>query len=161
MGTIAINDRLVIHALIDGLVADGPTFDARAAEDLISRLPFSSRSSALQIMGSWRGSDTTTGHAAGVGNASVTDETDKAISVGTDGRWRIGGYKIDHSPGTIEIALMWEDTFEDASGKVCQLTYDPVTKRPLAMLLARDLSFAIGPLHVTYGRKFDPWKLPA
>lgn len=160
MNTISIGDRLTLHALVERLTADGDTFSAVDAEELIAKLPLSPRSSAFQMKALWTGSSSQTGYAAGRGTTTIKEDEEKSFTVGRDGRWRIGGYDIEHAPGVIEISLMWADTLEDATGKVCRLTYDPASKHPLAMSLARQLSFSIGPLHVTYGRAFDPWKRP-
>lgn len=160
MNTITIGDRLTLNALIDRLVANGDTFSADDAAELIAKLPFSPRSSSFQMKALWTGGSKQSGYAAGHGSATIKEDEEKSFGVGQDGRWRIGGYHLEHVSGMIEITLMWADTMEDATGKVCRLTYDPPSNRPLAMSLARDLSFSIGPLHVTYGRAFDPWKRP-
>lgn len=156
MHDISVERRLEINAVIDRLVADGNTFDAADAEELISKLPLSARSSLFQIDGRWQGTSSQQGYAAGHGQATIEDEEEKSLRVGKDRRWRIGGYQIDHVPGMIEISLLWVDTLDDASGKVCRLTYERASKRPVAMYLARDLSFSIGRMQVTYWRVFDP-----
>ncbi|QFR34015.1 hypothetical protein [Ancylobacter sp. TS-1] len=161
MVRISLEDRLAINALVDALVADGDRFDTAQAVELITKLPVSPRSSPFGFSARVSGEGTSQGYAAGIGNTSVTSDETKTFTAGSDRRWRIGGYAIEHKPGLIEISLLWEDTLEDRTGKACRLTYDPASRQPIAMLLARELSVSIGPLFVTYGRVFDAWKRPA
>lgn len=161
MVRISLEDRLAINSLVDTLVADGDRFDAGQASQLIAKLPLSPRSSPFGFTAKVSGEGTSQGYAAGIGDTSVAGEETKTFTAGTDRRWRIGGYKLEHKPGLIEISLLWEDTFEESTGKVCRLTYEPTSRKPVGMFLARDLSVSIGPLHLTYGRVFDPWKRPA
>ncbi|GLK83222.1 hypothetical protein GCM10017653_12910 [Ancylobacter defluvii] len=86
-------------------MGDGDTFDAAQAGQLIARAPITPKSSPLQFKGSWTGSSES-GTAAGVGQSYIGDEEQKSIGFGTDRRWRVGGYKIEHEPGTMEIELM-------------------------------------------------------
>lgn len=158
---LTLENRLGLNALLDRLVADGDSFSRADAEALISQLPLSRKPSVVQVSGRWRGTTRHDGYAAGHGRVTLDDTRERSLELGQDNCWRIGGYKVEHRPGIIEIALMWSDTMEVADGQVCRLMYDRRSGQPSAMYLARDLSFSMGALHVTYWRVFDFWKRPA
>lgn len=160
MADIPMQTRLTLNALLDRLVADGDVFDRADAQELINLLPLSPRSSPFQFLLSWTGSSTRRGAAPGHGDVSIKDEEDKSFALGRDRRWRIGGYKVGHEPGAIEIARMWDDTRIGVDEKICRLIYDYGSRLPQAMELSRERPFALGPL-VFISRTFDLWKTPA
>ncbi|MCB4767457.1 hypothetical protein LGR54_02465 [Ancylobacter sp. Lp-2] len=145
MARIDVDDPRVIHALLDGLVEDGDSFDTATAAELIARVPITLKSSPFQFKSAWNGSTTQSGYAAGVGQSSIKEKEEKSVEIGTDRRWRIGGYKIEHEPGQLDIELMWADTKLDPTGSLCRLTYDPPSRRPLMLYLGEQRALKLGP----------------
>jgi hypothetical protein len=84
---------------------------------------------------------------------------------------RFGGYEIVHRPGTVLIELLWSDQRrlldrEYGPSQAAKLTYDRLTKRPIAMQIEgvvhftlrwpfprRELAFSV--------MRYIPWKKPA
>lgn len=152
--------RLRINAILDTLVSDGSTFPATAAADLIRLLPLSQKSSAVQAEVKWSGDSSATGSVTASGPSSINSNQDREIRMGADNRDRIGGYRVEHSPGRIDIALMWGDIGPERK-PTARLVYDRRTQSPIRMLLSRDHYFRLGMVKVTYWRSFNAWKLPA
>ncbi|GAB4072889.1 hypothetical protein KHC28_08130 [Ancylobacter sonchi] len=141
-----VDDRLVIHALLDDLVEDGTSFDTTKATQLIARVPITQKSSPFQFRSAWNSSTSQSGYAAGIGQSSIKEDEEKSVEIGADRRWRIGGYKIEHEPGQLDIELMWADTKRDPTGSLCRLTYDPPSGRPSMLYLGEQRGLKLGPL---------------
>ncbi|WP_262273445.1 hypothetical protein [Microvirga yunnanensis] len=72
---------------------------------------------------------------------------------------RIGGYVVTHTPGHLEIELMWAETRADQTGQSCALIYDVRTKEPEEMRIAVQKSLSM--LFITFHFvSFIPWKTP-
>ncbi|SHO65792.1 hypothetical protein SAMN02745172_02439 [Pseudoxanthobacter soli DSM 19599] len=152
--------RLRINAMIDTLVSDESTFPAATAADLIRLLPLSRKSSMLQVEAQWSGDNSSARGVTASGPSSIDSTEDREIRIGADNRDRIGGYRIEHSPGRIDIALMWDDIGPERK-PTARLEYDRRTRSPIRMLLSKDYHFRFGMAKLTYWRKFNLWKLPA
>jgi len=72
---------------------------------------------------------------------------------------RIGGYVVTHTPGCLDIELMWAGTRTDRTGQLCSLIYDITTKEPQEMRLAVQKSLTV--LFITFNYvSLIPWKIP-
>ncbi|WP_230533244.1 hypothetical protein [Microvirga roseola] len=145
-----IHARLEAHAIIDRLVMDGPTFpidDARRLIDLIPVAP----SSRISFKGSFRSRGSGfKGHAAGVGNVEMDEEAkEKTFTLNVPASHKIGGYVGTHTPGSVDIELMWAETRADRTGQSCSLIYEASTGEPQEMLLAVQKSLALQ-LHLSF-----------
>jgi hypothetical protein len=156
-----LSARLEAHAILDRLVADGPTFpaaDARRLIDLIAVAP-SSRISFTGVFKS-RGPGAK-GHAAGIGDVNLEGEAKQTtLTLNVPASHRIGGYVVTHTPGHLEIELMWAETKADKTGQSCCLVYDVGTKEPQEMRIAVQKSLTV--LFITFNYiSTIPWKTPA
>lgn len=152
--------RLEANAIIDRLVMNGTTFSADDARRLIELIPVAPRT-RLSFIGSFmtRGSSFK-GHAAGIGDVEMKGETkEKTLNLNVQASHKIGGYVVTHTPGCINIELMWRETRPDRTGQSCSLVYDAKTREPQEMLLASQKSLTL--LFFTFSYiSFVPWKKP-
>lgn len=154
-------DRLEANAILDRLVADGPTFAAADARRLIALIPPRKPRRFTLNLGLIRPGTKTRGHAAGHGEVEVDERGEtKTWSSNPDPILKIGGYEVAHVPGMVEIALMWSETHLDWSGQSCTLTYDVVTGAPREMRIARQAMIGFLGFHLATIR-YVPWKAPA
>jgi len=155
-----IQRRLEAHAIIDRLVMDGPTFSADDARRLINLIPIAP-SSRLSFKGSFRSRGPGfKGHAAGIGDVEMKGEAkEKTLTLNVPASHKIGGYVVTHTPGSIDIELMWRETRADQTGQSCSLIYDISTGEPQEMLLAAQRSLTLLFLTFNY-TSFVSWKKP-
>jgi hypothetical protein len=156
-----LTDRLEAHALLDRLVADGPTFPAGDARRLIDLIPVAP-SSRISFRGVFTGhSPGTKGHAAGIGDVALEKEAKQTtFTLNVPASHRVGGYVVTHTPGHLEIELMWAETKADKTGQSCCLVYDVGTKEPQEMRIAVQKSLTV--LFITFNYiSTIPWKTPA
>jgi hypothetical protein len=72
---------------------------------------------------------------------------------------RIGGYVVTHTPGHLDIELMWAETRADRTGQSCSLIYDVGTKELEEMRIAVQKSLTV--LFITFNYiSTVPWKTP-
>ncbi|RYG57974.1 MAG: hypothetical protein EON60_13935 [Alphaproteobacteria bacterium] len=174
--TLTMPERYEINALLEELIENGPdTFDVAKAQRLIALVPLTQNTNTFEFITSQR-EDSTTGHAAGVGDVEIKGETKQKqkLLLGTDELHRVGGYKLRHNTrrnlGSIDIELMWADTELDASGQKASLVYrqpdvpqDLLIYRagfrhirlriPFTKIVLYEFSFGFG--------TYYPWKKPA
>jgi hypothetical protein len=155
-----LNARLEAHAILDRLVADGPTFPAGDARRLIDLIPVapSSRISFTGVFKS-RGPGVK-GHAAGIGDVNLEGEAKQTtLTLNVPTSHRIGGYMVTHTPGNLDIELMWVETRADRTAQSCSLVYDVSTREPKEMRIAVQKSVTM--LFITFNYiSFIPWKTP-
>lgn len=157
---IDLNARLEAHAILDRLVADGPTFpieDARRLIDLVPVVP----SSRISFTGIFRRrGPSAKGHAAGIGDVNLEgEEKQTTFTLNVPIPYRIGGYVVTHTPGLLDIELMWAETRADRTGQSCSLVYDVGTKEPEEMRIAVQKSLTV--LFITFNYiSLVPWKTP-
>lgn len=53
------------------------------------------------------------------------------------------GYVVTHTPGSINIELMWAETKSDQTGLSCLLVYDGPTKEPKELRIAAQKSLTL------------------
>jgi hypothetical protein len=155
-----LSARLEAHALLDRLVADGPTFPAGDARRLIDLIPVAP-SSRISFTGVFRSHGPgVKGHAAAIGDVTLEGEAkQKTLTLNLPTSHRVGGYLVTHTPGHVEIELMWAETRADWTGQSCALVYDVSSKEPTEMRIAVQKSLTI--LFVTFAYiSFFPWKTP-
>jgi hypothetical protein len=155
-----LSARLEAHAILDRLVADGPTFPARDARRLIDLIP-ATPSSRISFTGVFRSRGPgAKGHAAGIGDVTLEGEAkQQTLTLNLPTSHRIGGYMVTHTPGHVEIELMWAETRADRTGQSCALIYDVSTKDPTEMRIAVQKTLTV--LFVTFAYiSFSPWKTP-
>jgi hypothetical protein len=156
---LPLAERLECNAILDRLVADGPTFAEDDARRLIRLLPLRPRRPfglALDLM--LPGSKAR-GHAAGHGDVEMEQEGVKRSWSTEATPHKIGGYEVTHEPGAITIKLMWAETRLDRTSQSCQLLYDRVTGRPREMRMARQTSLRLLVFLFAYVQ-YVPWKVP-
>ena len=154
-------ERLEANAILDRLVSSGETFDRADAKRLIALIPAKRRRTRLSLIGKVsKSGGNFNGHAAGVGDVNLKEaDKEKKASLNELPEHRIGGYVVTHEPGSIEIKLMWADTYEDQSGKACELTYDLKGEpEELQLLQVKTLNLIL--LKLRYF-SYAPWKKPA
>jgi hypothetical protein len=155
-----LSARLEAHALLDRLVADGPTFPAGDARRLIDLIPVAP-SSRISFTGVFRSHGPgVKGHAAAIGDVTLEGEAkQKTLTLNLPTSHRVGGYLVTHTPGHVEIELMWAETRADWTGQSCALVYDVSSKEPTEMRIAVQKSLTV--LFVTFAYiSFIPWKTP-
>jgi hypothetical protein len=155
-----LSARLEAHALLDRLVADGPTFPAGDARRLIDLIPVAP-SSRISFTGVFRSHGPgVKGHAAGIGDVTLEGNAkQKTLTLNLPTSHRVGGYLVTHTPGHVEIELMWAETRADWTGQSCALVYDVSSKEPTEMRIAVQKSLTV--LFVTFAYiSFFPWKTP-
>jgi hypothetical protein len=157
---IPTSDRYQINAIVDRLVGDDPHFALDDARELIRLTPITKRA----LLGGsilWPGrTDRTSGYSPGVGNIDQKDTKEaKTMKFGDVGH-RVGGYKIEHRPGSIVIALMWAETNPLKEGQHARLRYDRATREPIDLQIEviRTIKF-LGIVELGMG-DFVHWKAP-
>jgi hypothetical protein len=66
---------------------------------------------------------------------------------------------VTHTPGHVDIELMWAETWADRTGQSCALVYDASTKEPMEMRIAVQKSLTM--LFITFHFvSYIPWKTP-
>ena len=156
-----VQTRLEANAILDRLVAVGPTFSRNDARCLIELIPVAP-SSRFAFKGIFKGpSSNIRGHAAGHGDVELKGESkEKTITLNVPASHRIGGYVVMHTPGSIYIELMWAETKMDQSGSSCLLDYDIASKEPEEMRIAAQKSLSV--LFLTFNYiSYVRWKQPA
>jgi len=157
---IDLTARLEAHAILDRLVADGPTFPAGDARRVIELIPVAP-SSRISFTGVFRRRGPgAKGHAAGIGDISLEgEEKQTTFTLNVPASHRIGGYVVIHTPGHLDIELMWAETRADQTGQSCSLLYDVITKEPKEMRIAVQKSLTV--LFITFNYvSLVPWKTP-
>ena len=157
---IDLNARLEAHAILDSLVADGPTFPVEDARRLIDLIPMAP-GSRISFTGAFRRREPgTKGHAAGIGDVNVEGEAKQTtFTLNVPASHRIGGYVVTHTPGHLDIELMWAETRADQTAQHCSLIYDLGTKKPEEMRIAVQKSLTV--LFITFNYiSTVPWKTP-
>jgi hypothetical protein len=149
---IDLKARLEAHAILDRLVADGPTFPVGDARRVIELIPVAP-SSRISFTGA-------KGHAAGIGDINLEGEEKRTtFTLNVPASHRIGGYVVTHTPGHLDIELMWAETRADQTGQSCSLLYDISTKEPEEMRIAVQKSLTV--LFITFNYvSLVPWKTP-
>jgi len=159
MTALPMQMRYEINNVVQRLAADGDTFEPQDAADLIRLVPVTPYK--------WWGGGidwtlpggSSTGTAAGIGDVSIRNEDRKGYVGTAPGGHRVGGYRIEHNPGRVLVALMWADT-KDEDGQKFILNYDPKTNRATRMEIAYMAGFKIG-LLLTKWERWRRWKTPA
>jgi hypothetical protein len=155
-----LNARLEAHAILDRLVADGPTFPAGDARRLIELIPVAP-GSRISFTGVFkRRGPGAKGHAAGIGDINLEGEEKRTtFTLNVPASHRIGGYVVTHTPGHLDIELMWSETRSDQTGQSCSLIYDVGTREPEEMRIAVQKSLTV--LFITFHYiSLVPWKTP-
>jgi hypothetical protein len=157
---IDLNARLEAHAILDRLAADGPTFPEEDARQLVELIPIAP-SSRISFTGVFRKRGPgAKGHAAGIGDVNLEGEAKQTtFTLNVPASHRIGGYVVTHTPGHLDIELMWSETRADRTRQSCSLIYDASTKKPEEMRIAVQKSLTV--LFITFNYiSFVPWKVP-
>jgi hypothetical protein len=157
---IDLHARLEAHAILDRLVADGPTFAAEDARRLIELIPMAP-SSRISFTGVFRRREPgAKRHAAGIGDINLEgEEKQSTFTLNVPASHRIGGYVVTHTPGHLDIELMWSETRADRTGQSCSLIYDVSTREPEEMRIAVQRSLTV--LFITFNYvSLVPWKTP-
>jgi hypothetical protein len=157
-----VAERLEANAILDRLLdEEGPaTFSVADAQRLIVLLPVTGRN-WFGIEANWRSSGSATSGlaAGGLGEVSADDVREGSFKLGPGNELRIGGYKLHHWPGTIEIDHLWGDTREIEDQRQAVLRYKrPATPIVLELLVPK--CFRLGPLSISK-LVAQPWKTPA
>lgn len=157
---LELKARLEAHAILDRLVADGPTFPAGDARRLIDLVPVAP-GSRISFTGVFRSRGPgAKGQAAGIGDVNLEEEAKQStFTLNVPASHRIGGYVVTHTPGHLDIDLMWAETKPDQTGQSCCLVYDVGTNEPQEMRIAVQKSLTV--LFITFNYiSFVPWKTP-
>jgi hypothetical protein len=152
--------RLEANAILDRLVTDGSTFPRNDARRLIELIPVTP-SSRFAFKGIFKGaSSRIRGHSPGLGDVELNKEAkEKRIVLNVPASHLIGGYVVTHTPGSINIELMWAETKADQTGLSCLLMYDDLTKEPEELRIAAQKSLSL--LFLTFNYvSYVPWKKP-
>jgi hypothetical protein len=155
-----VQTRLEANAILDRLVADGSTFLRNDARRLIELIPVTPPS-RFAFKGIFKGpSSTSRGHSPGLGDVELKEEgKEKKITLNVRASHKIGGYVVTHTPGSINIELMWAETKADQTGLSCLLVYDDLTKEPEELRIAAQKSLSL--LFLTFNYvSYVPWKQP-
>jgi len=155
-----VHTRLEVNAIIDRLVADSSTFSRSDARRLINLIPVTPRP-RFSLKGIFQGGRSGfRGHAAGLGDVELKEEAnEKKITLNIPVSHKIGGYVVTHTPGAVNIELMWAESKEDQSGQSCILVYDVATKQPKEMRIAAQKTLPLLFLIIKY-ISYIPWKRP-
>lgn len=157
---LPLAERYEANAIIERLTDSSATFDPSDAERLITIIEATASSPLrLSLFGHWT-SRGPKGHAAGLGDVGLDDESKKVEKhFGEPPTYAVGGYRVMHSPGSLQITMMWDDSEVDSTGRRCLLRYDPSTKSPISLDVAvqRTLTLLIFSFSFV---SFQPWKLP-
>ncbi|MEW6640975.1 MAG: hypothetical protein AB1586_10760 [Pseudomonadota bacterium] len=158
MTVLPLSTRYEVNSVVERLAADSEFFDPQDAKDLIRLIPIQRARWFGGGLGWSSTGNSSSGVAAGVGDVSVDDGKSKGY-IGTDeGGHRIGGYRILHTPGLVEVSLMWSETSEK-DGQVFQVHYNQLTKQPEHMDISYQATLSLGPLLFSL-RRWRRWKTP-
>jgi hypothetical protein len=155
-----VQARLEANAILDRLVADGQTFARHDARRLIELIPVTP-SSRFSFKGIFKGPGSSVrGQTPGLGNIELQEESkEKSITLNVPASHRIGGYVVTHTPGSIDIELMWAETKMDQTGLSCLLVYHSTSKEPEELRIAAQKSLSL--LFLTFNYvSYIPWKQP-
>lgn len=94
-------DRMALHEVIRGLVADGVTFDGASADRLIAEVPLTGRTWSIALRGAWRRGKRQDRRALATG--PVPDSQSELVQFGARRAHRIGLYMVEHVPGALHI----------------------------------------------------------
>jgi hypothetical protein len=155
-----VQTRLEANAILDRLVADGSTFSRNDARRLIDLIPVAP-SSRFSFKGIFKGSGSSLrGHAAGLGDVELNGEAkEKTLTFNVPTSHKIGGYVVTHTPGSINIELMWAETKADQTGLSCLLVYDGQTNEPEELRIAAQESLSLLIFTFNYV-SYVAWKKP-
>ena len=157
---MTLAERLEANAILDRLVADGPTFSASDARRLIALIPMRKPRKFTFAFDLRLPGTKSRGHAAGHGDVEVEEQGEtKTWSSDPESVLKIGGYEVTHTPGSIKIALMWSQTKLDQSGQSCGLVYDEATGEPREMTIARQVAWKFL-FFVFANTRYVSWKTP-
>ncbi|MBO1909661.1 hypothetical protein J4G37_33285 [Microvirga sp. 3-52] len=100
------------------------------------------------------------GHSPGLGDVELKEEAkEKKFTLNVPASHKIGGYVVTHTPGSINIELMWAETKMDQTGLSCLLVYDGASKEPKELRIAAQRSLSL--LFLTFNYiSYVPWKHP-
>jgi hypothetical protein len=155
-----VQTRLEANAILDRLVADGSTFSRHDARRLIELIPVTP-SSRFSFKGIFKGPGSSVrGHAPGHGEIALNEEAkERTVTLNVPASHKIGGYVVTHTPGSINIELMWAETKADQTGLSCLLVYDVPTKEPEELRIAAQKSLSL--LFITFNYiSYIAWKQP-
>jgi len=155
-----VQARLEANTILDRLVADGRTFALHDARRMIELIPVT-HSSRFSFKGIFKGPGSSVkGQTPGLGEVELQEETkEKTITLNVPASHRIGGYVVTHTPGSINIELMWAESKADQTGLSCLLVYDDLTKEPEELRIAEQKSLSL--LFLTFNYvSYVPWKQP-
>lgn len=157
--TISLETRLEANGIVDRLTEDGDTFPADLAERLVAILPRTRRPGRVnaEFVTSSRGGAvqgaTTTGHTASADAGRGT----RTFTVGSDGSFRIGQWKVSHVPGEVEIARMMQGHLPET----CLLRYSVRTGKAVDMAWPRRWELTLGRATMAVSFGWRRWKVPA
>lgn len=155
---ISFDVRLEANSILDHITQDGETFPADLAERLVAILPLTRRPSRIQgeIVTTSRGGAvqgaTTTGHGASVDDGGTT----KTFTVGSDGSFRIGQWKVAHLRGEVEITRMMQGHLPET----CALRYSARTGKAVDMAWPRRWVISLAGSSVSISFGWRRWKVP-
>lgn len=155
-----VQTRLEANAILDRLVADGSTFSRNDARRLIELIPVTPPS-RFSFQGIFKGPGSSVrGHTPGHGELALNEETkEKTLTFNVPASHKIGGYVVTHTPGSINIKLMWAETKIDRTGLSCLLVYDGSTQEPEELRIAVQKLLSLLFLTLNYV-SYVPWKQP-
>lgn len=153
--------RFSINSLIEKLSQDGDRFPADTAKELIRAIPLTTKLIAMRASLKHTRPGTSFQGATNNGASASAESDPEEIthSIGNDGRLIVGGYRIEHDAGRLDVYKMWDNPLED--NNCMRLVYDEKSGAPLRIMLSSPKSFTIGPLKVCYGQKWTTWKTVA
>jgi hypothetical protein len=155
-----VQTRLEANAILDRVVTDGSTFPRNDARRLIELIPVTPPS-RFAFEGIFKGlGSSIRGHSPGLGDVELKEEAkEKKITLNVPASHKIGGYVVTHTPGSINIELMWAETKMDQTGLSCLLVYDGASKEPKELRIAAQRSLSL--LFLTFNYvSYVPWKHP-
>ncbi|RYC32376.1 hypothetical protein D3273_08260 [Lichenibacterium minor] len=156
---ISLSTRLELNAIADEIAGDGDTFSGALARRLVALLPLTPRPSAVQLGASWSAPGgvaealTDTGHTASAGGGAEKG----GFTLGSDGTFRVGQWKLGHRPGTVEIGRVMEGRAEP---RQCRLRYDRGSGAPVDMQWRRWVRLGFGRVSVSVMAGWRFWKRP-
>jgi hypothetical protein len=155
-----VQTRLEANAILDRLVTDGSTFPRNDARRLIELIPVTPPS-RFAFKGIFKGPGSSLrGHSPGLGDVDLKGEAkEKTVALNVPASHRIGGYVVTHTPGSINIELMWAETKADQTGLSCLLVYDGLTNEPEELRIATQKSLSLLIFTFNYV-SYVAWKKP-
>lgn len=127
-----VNDRMRANAIVEELTEFSTAFfNAAAARELIALIPVKKHNGITIIFSTSSKNDRGSAYSPGVGNIPLGEEdTKRDITINEQKKWRVGGYKVSHTPGCVEIREFWADTKEMENRRACMLIYNKKTGEP-------------------------------